>query len=646
MNNQNTNTKPNINKLVAFTFVLLSIFVITFSFFTISNTQLSSRADDSTTTEVSAPAASTPATVKPAEAPTVKATSTSPAITAIKSTDTQVTGASVANATIELKDANGNAISCKNAPITSDSNGIFNCQLASPLSANTVVSATATESGKNTSSPANATVTEGVAAPVASTPAFDPLTINGGLVQFNVPDSLKNSTTPNQYNANFSTPSLGDWKLVEGAAIPGLAGMMPVLAQKDGSNYLSTFLSNQSPEIANKPTTRIVLDQAALDAASGVVGFKPVEIGGLSNLVRIPNLSTPATDDWWYIPKADIETAGYNVQAGDVSNVGTPEATMAFYKGNVVNQATPVAGETLPYSFLLQGTPASYGPAYNFALNGKASSPDNLNSMDNIVRGSTFDNSGYKFSLPKINLPKLGVPGIPQVGTPNGWDWSWLWPLLLLLALFLFLLWLLGRLFGWFGAKEDTSKYSSTYTGINNNFKKKDVNYTTTNVKAATKATYTEEVYVPKATPVETPKYVAPVYEAPKPKYEAPAYEAPKAKTVSPAAAAAVTAAAAYTVEKVAQKAMPKHAMKKDDLKVVEGIGPVIESNLHDAGILTYEDLANTTEAEIEKILAPITNNFTVFNCSTWAEQAQLAADGKFDELQKLKDILDKGVRR
>jgi predicted flap endonuclease-1-like 5' DNA nuclease len=642
MNNQNT--KTNTNKLVALTFVLLSIFVITFSFFTISNTQFSSKADDSKTPVVSTPAASTPATstpetVKPAEAPTVKATTTSPALTAIKSTDTQVTGASVANAAIELKDANGNVINCKNSPIASDASGIFNCQLANPLSTNSVVSATATESGKNTSSPANATVSEGVVAPVASTPAFDPLTINGGLVQFNVPDSLKNSTTPNQYNANFSTPSLGDWKLVEGAPILGLAGMVPVLAQKDGSNYLSTFLSNQNPEIANKPTTRIVLDQAALDAATGVIGFKPVEIGGLSNLVRIPNLSTPATDDWWYIPKADIETAGYNVQSGDVSNVGTPEATMAFYKGNAVTQATPVAGETLPHSFLLQGTPASYGPSNNFALNGKASSPDNLNSMDNIVRGSTFDNSGYKFSLPKINVPKLSLPGIPQVGTPNGWDWSWLWPLLLLLALFLFLLWLLGRLFGWFGAKEDTSKYSSTYTGINNNFKKKDVNYTTTNVKANVKPAYTEEVYVPKATPVETPKYVAPVYEATK-------YEAPKAKTVSPAAAAAATAAAAYTVEKVVQKAMPKHAMKKDDLKVVEGIGPVIESNLHDAGILTYEDLANCTEAQIEKILAPITNNFTVFNCSTWAEQAQLAADGKFDELQKLKDILDKGVRR
>jgi predicted flap endonuclease-1-like 5' DNA nuclease len=635
MNNQTT--KTNTNKYIVIAIAILSIISLASAFVPTSNI-LRAKADD--TSKVTPAAA--PSTVTPAETPVTKATSASPAFTSIKSTDVAITGAATASANIELKDGNGNAISCKNSPIVTNASGVFSCELYTPLSTNTIVSATATESGKNVSSPVNASVSEGVVAPVASTPAP---TTNGGLLQFNIPESLKNSTTANQYTANLSVPSLGDWKINPGVAIPGLAGMVPYLAQKDNSNYLSTFLSNQTPEIANKSTTRVTLDQAALDAASGVAGFRPVEVGGISNLVRIPNLSTLATDDWWYVPKANVETQGYMATANDVSVYGTPNASTAFYQGNINSQTMPKTNDSMPYSFILEGTPSSFGPSNSFALNGKASTPENLNYIDNLVRGSTFDNASMKFGLPKINLPS-GV-NIPKVGaSTSGWDLWWLLPLLLLLALLAFLWWLLKRLFGW-GAKEDVSSYSKTYTGVNNNFKK------------STTSTYNNDYNIKKTSEVVTPKYVAPVeeeitYVQPAPKYVAPEpkYEAPKSKVQSPAAAAAVVAAATYVAKEVEKEtvkpmaAVARHSMRKDDLKVVEGIGPVIEGNLHDAGILTYQDLANTTEAEIEKILAPITNNFTVFNCSTWAEQAQLAADGKFDELQKLKDILDKGVRR
>jgi predicted flap endonuclease-1-like 5' DNA nuclease len=722
MNSQVTKT----NKLIVFTIAILSILTITTSVIPATYSYYKVKADNTAIAPTIAPTVA-PTITAPVVAPVDRATTSNPAITGIKSTDTTITGTAPFNSTIEIKDGNGNVITCKNSPVTSDSNGNYSCQLNAALSTNTIVSVTATELGKNTSNPVNVSVSEGIVVPppvssssslASSAPAFSPFSIDGGLLKFNIPDGLKNALTPNQYSANLSEPALGDWKVNPGVAIPGLLGMVPLLAQKDENNYLSTFLSNQNPDITKKPTTRIVLDQAALDSASGVIGFKPVEVGGISDLVRIPNLSTPATDDWWYVPKSSIEPNGYQANANDVTNFNTPEATIGFYKGNPTTQVTPTVNETLPYSFVLEGTPASYGPSNAFALNAKATSPENLGSIDNLVKGSTFDNSGFKFELPKLNLPKIALPGInlPEVTkNKNWWDLWWIIPLLFLLALLAFLWWLLSKIFGW-GVKEDINKYSQTYTGVNNNFKKTKVNYQANNAidkSTKLKTTYSDDFNIKKTndilSTVQTQSYVAPIveevkhtstkYEAPKfdaapkyvaaeadevsyaapkyqaPKYEAPivekvsyiapkseeiiyessTYDAPKAKTQSPAALAAAAAAmgiAKNTYDNVTTSStktstnVTKHLIHKDDLKIVEGIGPVIERNLHDAGVLTYQDLANTTEAKIEKILAPITNNFTVFNCSTWAEQAQLAADGKFDELDKLKDILDKGVRR
>lgn len=40
-----------------------------------------------------------------------------------------------------------------------------------------------------------------------------------------------------------------------------------------------------------------------------------------------------------------------------------------------------------------------------------------------------------------------------------------------------------------------------------------------------------------------------------------------------------------------------------DDLKIVKGIGPVIERKLNDAGIYTFEQLGNLTAADLRRIL-------------------------------------------
>jgi large subunit ribosomal protein L21 len=90
-----------------------------------------------------------------------------------------------------------------------------------------------------------------------------------------------------------------------------------------------------------------------------------------------------------------------------------------------------------------------------------------------------------------------------------------------------------------------------------------------------------------------------------------------------------------------AKKVAPKKAAgKADDLKKVEGIGPKIASTLVEAGIATFADLAKTDSAKISEIIADVRGNHVT---DTWPAQAQLAADGKWDELKKWQDELDGG---
>ena len=94
------------------------------------------------------------------------------------------------------------------------------------------------------------------------------------------------------------------------------------------------------------------------------------------------------------------------------------------------------------------------------------------------------------------------------------------------------------------------------------------------------------------------------------------------------------------TAKPAAKPAAKKEASKGDDLKKVEGIGPKIASTLNEAGILTYADLAKTDAEKIAEIISDVRGNHVT---DTWPAQAQLAADGKWDELEKWQDELDGG---
>ena len=93
----------------------------------------------------------------------------------------------------------------------------------------------------------------------------------------------------------------------------------------------------------------------------------------------------------------------------------------------------------------------------------------------------------------------------------------------------------------------------------------------------------------------------------------------------------------------VAETKAPKAKKGGDDLTIIEGIGPKAAEALVAGGIDTFVKLAATAAADVKAILDASTNKVQHLDPTTWAQQSQLAADGKMDELKKLQDELNGG---
>jgi predicted flap endonuclease-1-like 5' DNA nuclease len=82
-------------------------------------------------------------------------------------------------------------------------------------------------------------------------------------------------------------------------------------------------------------------------------------------------------------------------------------------------------------------------------------------------------------------------------------------------------------------------------------------------------------------------------------------------------------------------------SMPLDDLLRIEGIGPKISTIVVAAGITSFAELAEKDAGQLSAILNEA--GIHTANPSTWPEQAQLAAQGKWDELQELQDKIING---
>jgi predicted flap endonuclease-1-like 5' DNA nuclease len=83
--------------------------------------------------------------------------------------------------------------------------------------------------------------------------------------------------------------------------------------------------------------------------------------------------------------------------------------------------------------------------------------------------------------------------------------------------------------------------------------------------------------------------------------------------------------------------------IRKDDLKIVEGIGPKIEEVFNKSGIFTFEQLAKLSVPEMRMILERAGSRFQIHDPSTWAVQASMARDNQWSELKRWQDELSKG---
>ncbi len=96
-------------------------------------------------------------------------------------------------------------------------------------------------------------------------------------------------------------------------------------------------------------------------------------------------------------------------------------------------------------------------------------------------------------------------------------------------------------------------------------------------------------------------------------------------------------------LKKELRKMEAAKSKEPEDLTKIEGIGPKIAEVLNAAGIKNYGQLAGTDKARVKEILSDAGAKFASHDPTTWGDQAQLAAEGKWEQLQKWQDILDGG---
>ncbi|MEE9409198.1 MAG: hypothetical protein V3V28_14110 [Polaribacter sp.] len=100
-----------------------------------------------------------------------------------------------------------------------------------------------------------------------------------------------------------------------------------------------------------------------------------------------------------------------------------------------------------------------------------------------------------------------------------------------------------------------------------------------------------------------------------------------KKKTTSKKKAATkkTTPKKAATKKIVAEKIVVEKTDVTNDLKVIKGIGPVLEKSLNDLNITSYAQIAKMTIKDITKLLNDAGINAKIYDLSGWKSEAKLA---------------------
>ena len=104
-----------------------------------------------------------------------------------------------------------------------------------------------------------------------------------------------------------------------------------------------------------------------------------------------------------------------------------------------------------------------------------------------------------------------------------------------------------------------------------------------------------------------------------------------------------IAAPAALAEKTETEKGKLPKGIKQDDLKIIEGVGPKIESLFHDAGIKTWLEMSTTPVERMKEILEAAGSRYQMHDPGTWPKQAQFAAEGRFEDLKEWQELLDGG---
>ena len=101
--------------------------------------------------------------------------------------------------------------------------------------------------------------------------------------------------------------------------------------------------------------------------------------------------------------------------------------------------------------------------------------------------------------------------------------------------------------------------------------------------------------------------------------------------------------ASTIAFDAAAAKAAFGKSVKKDDLKIVEGIGPKIAELFHNHDVKTWYALSQCSEEKCKEVLLSGGKRFEIHKPGTWPKQAKLAYEGKWQKLKEWQDALDGG---
>jgi len=89
----------------------------------------------------------------------------------------------------------------------------------------------------------------------------------------------------------------------------------------------------------------------------------------------------------------------------------------------------------------------------------------------------------------------------------------------------------------------------------------------------------------------------------------------------------------------------PAIPAERDDLTVMEGIGPKIQMLLNQYGIYTYQHLAEADVTRLKEILSNAGPQLAMHDPGTWPSQANLAANDQWDTLKSVQGFLKGGKK-